>query len=111
LLVERLLHVVTFHDVVPPKNRGGLMAGNPHGRRLRNTRAQEIPHSRASQIMEQKIAASGVPAGGPPGLAEFPNRFPSAVKDEFGEAKAGLVQARADYDRAVRLTKDGVTSQ
>jgi len=33
------------------------------------------------------------------------------VKDEFGEAKAGLVQTRADYDRPVRLTKDGVTSQ
>jgi HlyD family secretion protein len=34
-----------------------------------------------------------------------------AARANLEKAKAGLVQTRADYDRAVRLTKDGVTSQ
>src|SRR6266852_1332357 len=34
-----------------------------------------------------------------------------AAKANLEKAKAGLVQTKADYDRAVGLTKDGVTSQ
>jgi HlyD family secretion protein len=34
-----------------------------------------------------------------------------AAKANLEKAKAGLVQTKADYDRAVRLTKDGVMSQ
>jgi HlyD family secretion protein len=34
-----------------------------------------------------------------------------AAKANLEKAKAGSVQTKADYDRAVRLTKDGVTSQ
>jgi HlyD family secretion protein len=34
-----------------------------------------------------------------------------AARANLEKAKAGLVQTRADYDRAVRLTKDGVMSQ
>ncbi len=34
-----------------------------------------------------------------------------AARANLEKAKAGLVQTKADYDRAVRLTKDGVMSQ
>jgi HlyD family secretion protein len=34
-----------------------------------------------------------------------------AAKANLEKAKAALVQTKADYDRAVRLTKDGITSQ
>jgi HlyD family secretion protein len=34
-----------------------------------------------------------------------------AARANLQKAKAGLVQTKADYDRAVRLTKEGVTSQ
>jgi HlyD family secretion protein len=34
-----------------------------------------------------------------------------AARANVEKAKAGLVQTKADYDRAVRLTKDGVVSQ
>jgi len=34
-----------------------------------------------------------------------------AARANLEKAKAGLVQTKADYDRAVRLTKDGVISQ
>ena len=34
-----------------------------------------------------------------------------AARANLEKAKAGLVQTKADYDRAIRLTKDGVTSQ
>src|SRR5580700_7605394 len=34
-----------------------------------------------------------------------------AARANLQKAKAGLVQTKADYDRAVRLTKDGVMSQ
>jgi HlyD family secretion protein len=34
-----------------------------------------------------------------------------AARANLEKAKAGLIQTKADYDRALRLTKDGVTSQ
>src|SRR3984893_14752899 len=34
-----------------------------------------------------------------------------AARANLQKAKAGLVQTKADFDRAVRLTKEGVTSQ
>ena len=34
-----------------------------------------------------------------------------AARANLEKAKAGLIQTKADYDRAVRLTNDGVTSQ
>src|SRR6476660_3310976 len=34
-----------------------------------------------------------------------------AARANLEKAKAGLIQTKADYDRAVRLTKDGVMSQ
>src|SRR5712675_1798989 len=34
-----------------------------------------------------------------------------AAQANLEKAKAGLVQTKADYDRAVRLTKDGILSQ
>ena len=41
----------------------------------------------------------------------IPRLFKGALLQAAEKAKAGLTQTKADYDRAVRLTKDGVMSQ
>jgi hypothetical protein len=67
------------------------VAGNFHHRSLTDSRAQQIPHSTPSQIMEQEVRASGRLASGPPTFAKLLDWFSSAVEYEVRQSRGSTV--------------------